>query len=90
LANISYRLGKQVPYTKDAPKEAGDNKIVRESFDKIRANIEGVGISLKDATYTLGRELKLDPKSEQFVGDDAANALLTRPYRAPYVVPAKV
>lgn len=90
LANISYRLGKQVPYTKDAPKEAGDNKIVRETFDKIRANIEGVGISLKDATYTLGRDLKFDPQSEQFLGDDAANSLLTRPYRAPYVVPETV
>ena len=87
LANISYRLGKNVPYNKDAPKDAGDNQIVRESFAKIRDNIAGVGIKLDNAEYTLGRTLKFDPKSEQFVGDEAANALLTRNYRPPYVVP---
>lgn len=90
LSNISYRLGKEVPYSKEAPKETGDNQIVRETFDKIRENIAGVGMSLTDAKYTVGRELKFDPKSEQFVGDEAANALLTRPYRAPYVMPANV
>ena len=90
LANISYRLGKNVPYSKDAPKDAGDNQIVRESFAKIRDNIAGVGIKLDDAEYTLGKALTFDPKTEQFVGDDAANALLTRKYRAPYVVPENV
>lgn len=29
----------------------------------------------------LGRELKWDPKSEQFVDDDQANALMTRKSR---------
>ncbi|QDU31283.1 Inositol 2-dehydrogenase [Anatilimnocola aggregata] len=90
LANISYRLGKQVPYSKTAPKEAGDNKIVHESFAKIRENCAGVGVKLDNAEYTLGRTLTFDPAKEQFVGDDAANLLLTRPYRAPYVVPEKV
>jgi len=90
LGNISYRLGNQVPYNKEAPKEAGNNAIVRESFAKIRDNIAGVGIKLDSAEYTLGRTLTMDPKTEQFVGDDAANALLTRQYRAPYVVPASV
>ena len=32
----------------------------------------------------LGRKLTWDPKAEQFVGDDAANALLSRAERAPY------
>ena len=34
----------------------------------------------------LGRKLTWDPKAEQFVGDDAANALLSRAERAPYGV----
>jgi hypothetical protein len=29
----------------------------------------------------------MDPKTEKFPGNDAANALLTRKYRAPYIVP---
>lgn len=90
LANISFRTGKEVPYGKDAPKDAGTNQIVRESFDKIRENCLGVGIKLDDAKYTLGRPLTFDPAQERFVDDDAANKLLTRPYRAPYVVPETV
>jgi hypothetical protein len=31
--------------------------------------------------------LRFDPQHEQFMGDDQANALLTRPYRDPFIVP---
>jgi hypothetical protein len=33
--------------------------------------------------------LKMDPKTERFIGDDKANELLTRPYRPGFVVPAR-
>ena len=38
---------------------------------------------------TLGLPLTLDPSTERFTGSgaSAANKLLTRKYRAPYVVP---
>ncbi len=32
----------------------------------------------------LGRKLRWDPQAEQFIGDEAANAMLTRTERAPY------
>jgi predicted dehydrogenase len=32
----------------------------------------------------LGRKLRWDPQAEKFIGDDAANAMLTRTERAPY------
>ncbi|MFA5189590.1 MAG: Gfo/Idh/MocA family oxidoreductase [Verrucomicrobiia bacterium] len=32
----------------------------------------------------LGRKLRWDPQAERFIGDDAANAMLTRTERAPY------
>jgi hypothetical protein len=38
----------------------------------------------------LGPILKMDPKTERFVNRERANALPTRPYRAPYIVPEKV
>jgi hypothetical protein len=38
----------------------------------------------------MGPRLEFDPKAEKFIGNERANALLTRPYRAPYVVPEKV
>ena len=35
----------------------------------------------------LGRKLQWDPKVEKFVGDDEANALLSRPRRKGYELP---
>jgi len=34
--------------------------------------------------------LTFDPKSETFGSDDAANALLTREYRSPFLMPETV
>jgi len=45
---------------------------------------------LANVAYRTGRTLTFDPKAERFPGDEAANALLTRPYREPYVVPSQV
>jgi hypothetical protein len=38
----------------------------------------------------MGEFLKMNPKKETFVRNDAANEMLTRRYREPYVVPEKV
>jgi predicted dehydrogenase len=45
---------------------------------------------LANISYRLNRELKFDPAKWTFVGDSEANGMLTRKYRPPYVVPAKV
>lgn len=45
---------------------------------------------LGNISYRLGRQLKFDPSAERFVGDEQANGMLTRDYRAPFVVPEKV
>lgn len=39
---------------------------------------------LGNIAMTLGRLLKWDPAAEQFVGDDEANSMLSRPMRAPW------
>jgi hypothetical protein len=91
LANISYRLGTQVPFDRKA-KALGDDREVVQTFENLQQNIQGVGVKLEETTYKLGRTLRFDPKSERFVGDGAkqANSLRTRNYRKPYVVPEKV
>jgi hypothetical protein len=43
---------------------------------------------LANISARLGRTLTFDAKTEQFPGDAEANALLTREYRKPFVVPA--
>ena len=45
---------------------------------------------LANISYRVGRKLDFDPDTETFPGDDEANALLTREYREPYVVPDEV
>jgi Oxidoreductase family, C-terminal alpha/beta domain len=41
---------------------------------------------LANASYRTGRKLAVDPAKGRFVNDPEANQLLTRKYRAPYVV----
>jgi hypothetical protein len=45
---------------------------------------------LGNISYRTGRELTFDPKTEKFINDKEADALLTREYRSPYVMPDKV
>ena len=46
---------------------------------------------LANIAYRTGRTVNFDSKQERFIGDQEANALLTRAsYRAPFVVPSKV
>lgn len=42
---------------------------------------------LGNIAYRLGRTIRFDPKAENFGSDQEANALLTRKYRKPYVMP---
>jgi predicted dehydrogenase len=45
---------------------------------------------LANISYRTGRRLAFDEKTMKFVNDAEANKLLTRNYRAPYIVPEKV
>ena len=45
---------------------------------------------LGNIAYRLGRTLDFDPQKEVFIGDKQANAMLTRNYRAPYLIPTNV
>ncbi|MBL8176190.1 MAG: Gfo/Idh/MocA family oxidoreductase [Bryobacterales bacterium] len=45
---------------------------------------------MANISYRVGRKLQFDPSKERFVNDAEANRLVTRQYRAPYVVPERV
>ena len=45
---------------------------------------------LGEVAYRVGRVLHFNPETEQCKGDEEANALLTKEYRAPYGLPATV
>ncbi len=89
LGNISYRLGKEASFSQDT-KPLGDDKAA-EAYESMKRHlVDAAKLKLEDATYHLGRTLNFDAHEEKFVGDDEANKLLTRLYRAPYVVPEQV
>jgi predicted dehydrogenase len=87
LANVSYRLGEQVPFNTQT-KAFGDDKAAYETLSRMEEHLaKDNGLNLDGLEYRLGRRLAFDAKSEQFRNDDEANKLLTRAYRAPFVVP---
>ncbi len=45
---------------------------------------------LGNIAYRVGGELHFDPHTQRFLNDERANGLLSRRYRAPYVVPENV
>ncbi len=91
LANISFRLGQTMPLDK-AGQSLGDNKQVVQSFNDLRDNLKAADLKLDDVQYTVGPLLSFDAKSESFRGEgsERANPLLSRAYRAPYIVPESV
>ncbi len=63
--------------------------------DDLTANIEQGHLSsslcqLGNVAYETGRTLRFDPQAERFIDDEKANALLTRDYRRPFVIPDDV
>ena len=89
LANISYRLGQEVPLNKSAG-AFGDDKAAYETFARMEEHLKDNGVALDGLKYRLGRKLMFDAATESFPGDSEANGLLTRAYRPPYVVPEKI
>jgi predicted dehydrogenase len=47
-------------------------------------------VHIANISYRLGKKLAFDPKTMTFPGEPEANRMLTRPYRAPYIVRDKV
>jgi hypothetical protein len=86
--NISYFLGSQK--SPDEIREAiKGNKETAEAFGRMGEHLAANGVDITKDKLTLGVMLKMDPKTERFVGNAKANELLTRPYRPGFVVPNK-
>jgi predicted dehydrogenase len=87
--NVSYLLG-----TKSAPEAIREairgEKEAAETYERMAQHLQANGVDLQTSKLTLGPVLTMDPKKERFKNNKAAEALLTRPYRAPFIVPAKV
>jgi predicted dehydrogenase len=84
--NVSHLLGKKAAPDKMREKIKG-NKDAMDSFERLATHMDANGVDLKVDQLTLGEFLKMNPETEKFIDNPAADKLLTRDYRKPYVVP---
>jgi len=89
LANISYRTGHPHPFAATAPIPA--EKIdFAEAFGRFEQHLADNALNLMEPAYQSGPRLQFDPQAENFGPNATANALLTREYRHPFVVPETI
>ena len=91
MGNISHRLGKEARPEEIAESVKGNKNMV-EAFGRLEGHLAANEVNFKQTPRILGLPLEFDGEAERFTGanSDAANALLTRDYRKPFVVPEKV
>jgi predicted dehydrogenase len=86
LANISYRLGAEVPFSQSS-QAFGDDKEAFETFSRMEEHLKANHVAIDGLKYRLGRKLAFNARTETFENDPEADRLLIRTYREPYVVP---
>ena len=91
LGNISYYMGEgnkvdttELSSVLSGIKSQDDNEATLQRTIK---HFVKNGVDLDKYKISLGARLQFDPAKEVFTNNDAANALLTREYRKPYVCP---
>lgn len=68
--------------------KARDAKLLNADIEE--GHLSSAYCHLGNIAYRLGRKLHVNPSTESFVNDSEADSMLTRDYRAPFVVLAKV
>jgi predicted dehydrogenase len=89
LGNISYVLGESVSTAEalERLESLGFKDNVKATLDRTVEHLTANQVDLAKTPFQLGPLLKLDPVAETFTERADANSLLTREYRAPFVVP---
>jgi hypothetical protein len=84
--NISHLLGE--PRTaKDILASADKHQRLRESLERMFAHLRANEVDIDKPAITAGVWLEMDPATERFTNNAAANELLRREDRKPFVVP---
>ncbi len=88
LANISYRLGRQVAFDRRAG-AVGESREGNEALTRMVDHLQANMVAIDQAQLTVGQRLTVDVATERFVDNAAANRMLTREYRQGFEVPAR-
>ncbi len=88
-ANISLRLGQMTPAPEinNLIKDVQGPDDAADTLARTLEHLEENKIDVSSLKVQFGKALVMDTKSETFVNDADADAMLTREYRAPYVIP---
>ena len=94
LANISHRTG-EMSSCRQIQETLRENEVMAEAFDRFQAHLAANEVDLSNTCATLGAWVQYNPKSERIEGVESttgliANSLLTRNYRAPFVMPKRI
>ncbi|MEW6302298.1 MAG: Gfo/Idh/MocA family oxidoreductase [Verrucomicrobiota bacterium] len=87
--NVSYRLG-QKANPNEILEKIKSERDAENTFNRMLQHLKANEVDVTKDKLTIGPVLTMDPKTEKFIGNKAADALLTREYRAPFVVPDRV
>ena len=92
LGNISYRLGEAVSIetAKEKLKDVAHQPETSETFERVAKHLADNKVDMMAAKLHVGPLLTIDPVKETITGarSDEATPMLTRDYRAPYLLPA--
>ena len=84
---VSHVLGRKATAAQVA-EAIGSNALLADSFDRMASHLRANEVDIDQvASLSLGPWLEMDPATETFTGNSDATPLLTRDYRAGYVVP---
>jgi hypothetical protein len=88
LGNISHEIGRAGSPGELQEKIKG-NAPLAEAYGRMAGHLAANNVDLTKTPLTFGAPLAIDSGAERFTGENSApaNALLTRDYRAPFVVP---
>ena len=90
LGNISYRQSTDevaIADLKQLAEKSNAALFAHDLISRIESHVTDNHLDAKATKFRVGPALPFDPKAEKFVNNSAADALLTRAYRAPFVVP---
>lgn len=92
LGNISYRLGSDIPMAevRERVAETPNAEATGATLERVEEHLINNDLDLDKTKIQFGERLEL--QGESFVGSNAdrANPMLTREYRAPFIVPTEV
>jgi predicted dehydrogenase len=84
--NLSHQLGEPHP-ADEILQSVAKNERLQDSLERMFAHLRANDVNIDKPVVTVGAVLEMDPATEQFTNNSAANELLRRADRKPFEMP---